>query len=417
MSVVSVSALNNQIKALLESTFVYAHVTGELSRVTYHNSGHIYFSLKDSTSTLKCVMFRGNANTLKFRLEEGLKVVLHGAITLYTPRGEYQLNCVSAEPEGSGALALAYEQLKKKLQNQGYFEPSIKKPLPTFVRKVVLVTSATGAALADMKHVANKRWPMVELVLLDTLVQGEMAKDQIAQNIAYADTLNPDVIVIARGGGSVEDLWAFNEEVVANAIYRCSTPLVSAIGHEIDYVISDFVSDMRAPTPSAAMELILPDQLEWKMSLDNMHERLSQNFKHILHKKSTQLSHIDAQFENYSIESKLDFYAKEIHLLEKRFDEKTAFIIQNHEHHILRLHQNLQATHANTLNKKTNQLFALQENFSANEPKKRVKKGFVQLSQKGKLTELSTVKKDDTITLVDAQYKVTSLVKEKVKLV
>ena len=416
MSVLSVSALNNQIKSLLESTFVYAHVTGELSRVTYHNSGHVYFSLKDSISTLKCVMFRGNASKLKFRLEEGQKVILHGAITVYTPRGEYQLNCISAEPEGSGALALAYEQLKKKLEAKGYFDHSIKKPLPSFVQKVVLVTSATGAALADMKHVAEKRWPLVELILLDTLVQGERAKEHIAQNITHADTLNADIIVVARGGGSVEDLWAFNEEIVAEALYRCNTPVVSAIGHEIDYVISDFVSDVRAPTPSAAMELVLPDQVEWQMSVDNILDSLTHNFNRIFEKKATELRHIDAQFENYSIKSKLDFYTKEISILDKRFDEKFHYTLIHNQDNINHLQQNVQATQANILNKKTNQLFALKESFTVNEPSKRVKKGFVQLSKKGKLTDLATLKKDDTITLIDTHYKITSTVNKKVKL-
>lgn len=276
MNILDVSSLNEQIKTLLESSFSRVLVEGELSRITFHNSGHIYFTLKDANSTLKAVMFRGNASKLKFQLKEGLKVILDGAITLYKPRGEYQINCFSIEPAGHGALALAYEQLKQKLTSQGYFEPSIKKQLPKFPRKIALITSASGAALQDMLRVSNSRYRALEIDIYDVLVQGDSAASSIANAIIVSDTKEYDFIVIGRGGGSIEDLWAFNEEIVADAIFRASTPIVSAVGHEIDWVISDFVSDLRAPTPSAAMEMTLPDSNELYQTLDSIASQQTQ---------------------------------------------------------------------------------------------------------------------------------------------
>ena len=207
-SAMSVSTLNNQIKALLETTFVGVYVEGEVSNLTYHNSGHVYFSVKDSTSTLSCVMFKGNAQYLKFRLEVGMKITISGSITAYIPRGNYQLLCNKIEPSGQGSLAVAFEQLKQKLLNQGFFDATNKKTLPKFPKHIVLVTSPTGAAIEDMKKVALHRWPLTKITLIPTLVQGEDAKDDIANSIKIADALNADIIVVGRGGGSIEDLWA-----------------------------------------------------------------------------------------------------------------------------------------------------------------------------------------------------------------
>ena len=234
MNILSVDGLNEQIKNLLETTFMRTFVEGELSRVTYHNSGHIYFTLKDASSSISCVMFKGNASRLKFRLEEGLKVVLEAAVTVYKPRGQYQLNVLSAEPSGRGALALAFEQLKGKLQEIGYFAPEHKKALPKYITTLGLVTSETGAALQDMLRVAASRWPLVKIFLYDAVVQGDSAAKSIARGIKTADKNGHDAIVVGRGGGSMEDLWGFNEEIVANSIYHCKTPIVSAVGHEID---------------------------------------------------------------------------------------------------------------------------------------------------------------------------------------
>ena len=280
MQTLSVSELNLQIKSLLEATFLQVSVCGEVSNCTYHSSGHIYFSIKDKDSALKCVMFRGNARNLKFKIEDGMDLTLSGGITLYTPRGEYQLNCLSAIPSGIGELTLAFEQLKKDYEAKGYFNN--KKSIPRFPYKIALITSKSGAVLQDMLRIAKRRWNLIEFTLMDTLVQGEGAKENIARNIQYADSLGFDCIVIARGGGSLEDLWAFNEPLVIEAIYQAKTPIISAIGHEPDFVLSDFVADLRAPTPSAAMEMLLPDKLEWLMNLDLLQQNLDNKIQMIL---------------------------------------------------------------------------------------------------------------------------------------
>jgi exodeoxyribonuclease VII large subunit len=307
-----VSTLNNQIKSLLETTFLHVSVEGEVSRITYHGSGHLYFTLKDENSSISCVMFRGNNMKMKFRLEEGMAVVLHGSVSVYAPRGNYQINCTRIEPAGEGALALAYEQLKKSLHVKGYFEN--KKQIPKVINHIAVVTSGTGAALQDMLRVAQKRWPLVKITLIDTIVQGESCGNSIASSIQKADALHVDVIVVGRGGGSMEDLWGFNEEVVADAIHFANTPVVSAVGHEIDYVISDFVSDLRAPTPSAAMEMILPDQTEMLMRLDDMGEAMSSVMKRVIYNKQEQISSLKKMFVSHSFESKISINEKEIEL-------------------------------------------------------------------------------------------------------
>lgn len=276
---ISVSTLNNQIKSLLETTFIGVYVEGEISNLTYHNSGHIYFSIKDESSTISCVMFRGNAQYLKFRLEVGQKITVSGSITAYIPRGNYQLMCSKIEPSGKGSLALAFEQLKEKLQKEGLFDISLKKRLPKYPKKIVIVTSPTGAAIEDMKKVATNRWPLCKLILIPTLVQGEGAKFDIVDSIKKADSLSPDLIIVGRGGGSIEDLWAFNEEIVARAIFETTTPIISAVGHESDFLISDFVADVRAATPSNAIEIALPDKNEHFIYLDNLYQEFDNSFK------------------------------------------------------------------------------------------------------------------------------------------
>ncbi|CBG39717.1 exodeoxyribonuclease VII large subunit [Helicobacter mustelae] len=291
----SVSALNAQIQALLETTFLQVCVEGEISNLTKHNSGHFYFSIKDQDSVISCVLFRGNAQKLRFVLENAQKVIVQGSISVYVPRGNYQILCTNITPFGQGALHLAYEQLRKKYEKLGYFDAALKKKMPKFPKKIALITSNTGAALQDMLSVAKKRWNLVKLVNFDTLVQGDEAKFQIADRIAYVDGFFGssdafDVMIIGRGGGSMEDLWAFNEEIVMQAIFEARTPIVSAVGHEIDVVLSDFVADLRAPTPSAAMEMILPEKHHWLLVLDEMGEEISLKMQKYLAQMQDRLS-------------------------------------------------------------------------------------------------------------------------------
>ncbi len=398
---ISVTELNNQIKTLLETTFFNVYVEGELSRITYHASGHIYFTLKDENSSISCVMFRGNNRKLKFRLQEGMKAFIKGSITVYSPRGNYQINCLDIEPSGEGALALAFKQLKEKLQAKGYFDQARKKALPKFVDKIVIVTSKTGAAIQDMLRVAKKRWPLVEIVLIDTLVQGEAAALDIARNIKIADSLGADVIIVGRGGGSVEDLWAFNEEIVADAIFEAKTPIVSAVGHEIDFLISDFTADLRAPTPSAAMEMILPDINEVRIYLDTLFENYEAVMIKILDKKAQTLSHLYNLYEQNNIISKIELFEKEIASLRERFSSYLEFVLDRKSKDVSELTNSINSAMEAVFSLKENDLLSLKRSYENNDPSKRGKKGFAQIVKEGSIVSLSDLKERDLIELQD----------------
>jgi exodeoxyribonuclease VII large subunit len=400
MNVLSVDGLNEQIKNLLETTFMRTFVEGELSRVTYHNSGHIYFTLKDSSSAISCVMFKGNASRLKFRLEEGLKVVLEAAITVYKPRGQYQLNVISAEPSGQGALALAFEQLKAKLQGMGYFAPEHKKEIPKYIMSLGLVTSETGAALQDMLRVASARWPLVKISLYDAIVQGESAANSIARGIKAADKNGHDAIVVGRGGGSMEDLWGFNEEIVANSIYHCKTPIVSAVGHEIDWVISDYVADLRAPTPSAAMEMILPDKNEILLSIDSLMQQLTRTQKQRLQRAQERLDHLRSSFSQNSIENRLKMKLDEVKQLKSMFNQKISYSLESAKREISPLKQMIPRQMQTILQSKTSQLKQLQNAFMLQDPKLKNKKGFAQISKEGRVIDLDELEIGDAFEVM-----------------
>ncbi|MFA6440314.1 MAG: exodeoxyribonuclease VII large subunit, partial [Bacteriovoracaceae bacterium] len=252
-----------QIKGVLELGFANLWVQGEISNFKLHTSGHLYFTLKDEQAQISAVMWRSRAAQLRFRPADGMKVMVRGNITVYEPRGNYQIDCAHIQPLGKGDLQIAFEQLKQKLFNEGLFDDNNKKPLPEFPQKIGIVTSPTGAAIRDMIAVISRRFPSVEIILVPVKVQGLGAAEEIAQAIRdINDRSLVDVIIIGRGGGSLEDLWAFNEEVVARAVYHSKTPVISAVGHEVDFSISDFVADLRAPTPSAAAELVVKDKNE-----------------------------------------------------------------------------------------------------------------------------------------------------------
>lgn len=386
MNSLTVSSLNNQIKSLLETTFLHVSVAGEVSRITYHNSGHVYFTLKDQNSSISCVMFRGNNMKMKFRLEEGMAVILHGSVTVYAPRGNYQINVTRVEPAGEGALALAYEQLKKALHVKGYFEN--KQAIPKIINHIALVTSATGAALQDMLRVAGNRWPLVKITIIDTIVQGETSGSIIAQNIKRADALSVDVIVIGRGGGSIEDLWGFNEEVVADAIHFANTPIVSAVGHEIDYVISDFVADLRAPTPSAAMEMILPDSTEVLMRLDEMSDNANRLIRRVLHTKIEKLNYMKELFKTHSIEAKTSIAKREIELLKSKFSQKMDLLISNNETKCLHVSSEMDFSIKKLLSKKQSDLNTLNDSFEQNNPAKNIRENYAQIVMGGKKSSL-----------------------------
>lgn len=264
--VLSVSQINFYIKSLIENDgkLQFVLVTGEISNLTVHQrSGHIYLSLKDSNSVISAVMFAGNARRLKFRLENGMKVICRGRISVYEPSGRYQLYIEDIQPDGVGALTLAFEQLKKSLAQKGLFDNAHKKPLPKFPKTIGVITSPTGAAVQDITNIIRRRFPSADIVLAPVLVQGESAPEQLVRAVnKFSASKIADVVIIGRGGGSAEDLWAFNDEQLAYAVYNCETPIISGVGHETDFTVCDFVADVRASTPSAAAELAVPDRQE-----------------------------------------------------------------------------------------------------------------------------------------------------------
>lgn len=260
--ILSVTQINEYIRSLLASDEVLSMIVvrGEISNLTFHRSGHIYFTLKDENSVLKAVMFRSSAQRVKFALKEGMNVIVYGRISLYTPSGQYQLYAEDIQPDGVGALYIAYEQIKERLAKEGLFDQSRKKTIPSFPGTVGIVTSPTGAAIHDMINVISRRFPMAKIVLYPALVQGENAYKSLIAGLKYFNSeRSADVIIIGRGGGSMEDLWSFNNVELAYAISESELPIISAVGHESDFTICDFVADLRAPTPSAAAELAVPD--------------------------------------------------------------------------------------------------------------------------------------------------------------
>ena len=278
MAVHSVSDVNRYLKDLLagEPLLQGISVRGEISNFKQYPSGHCYFTLKDTNSALKCVMFRSRAQYLRFLPQNGMQVVAGGSIAVYERDGVYQLYVDSLIPEGTGDLALAFEQLKEKLAAEGLFDPARKQPLPTFPKKIGVVTSSAGAVLRDIYRVSKRRWPGIQLVLYPVQVQGEGAAEQIARGIDFfAEEYAVDVIIAGRGGGSMEDLWAFNEEPVVRAIAACPVPLISAVGHETDFTLADFAADVRAATPSQAAELAVPDRSEVMRQVENLTGQLT----------------------------------------------------------------------------------------------------------------------------------------------
>jgi exodeoxyribonuclease VII large subunit len=294
--VLTVSELNASIRDVLENKFVNVWVEGEISNARVWNTGHMYFTLKDSASQVKGVMFRSALRYLKFKPEDGLHVVARGKISVYDPKGEYQIICEHLEPKGLGSLQQAFEQLKKKLAAEGLFDPARKRPLPALPRRIGLVTSIDGAALRDMIRVLRRRYPNAHLVISPTRVQGEGAGREVAHAIRKVARIEAvDVIIVARGGGSLEDLWAFNEEVLARAIVASPVPVISGVGHETDFTICDFVSDLRAPTPSAAAELVVRRKDEFFAHIDRIGERLDAAMHHRLRRMELRLHAVEAR--------------------------------------------------------------------------------------------------------------------------
>ena len=291
----TVSELNNFIKNMFDGNRMLSaiHVRGEISNFVNHRSGHFYFSLKDEGAQIKAVMFRSSAARLKFIPENGMKVTVFGSISVFPRDGVYQMYVTSMQPDGVGALYLAYEQLKNRLESEGLFSEENKRAIPRYPERIGVITSPTGAAIRDIINVLGRRYPIANIYIYPALVQGEGAASTLIDGIEFFDRSRlVDTIIIGRGGGSIEDLWEFNNEALARRIFACSVPVISAVGHETDFTICDFVADMRAPTPSAAAEIAVPDRRELYMALDNLSDRLDRCLLRACEKSRERLTRI-----------------------------------------------------------------------------------------------------------------------------
>ena len=378
-NVYSVGQINNYIKNMFSQDFLLRQISikGEVSNCKYHSSGHIYFTLKDKSGTMNAIMFAGSRKGLNFRLKEGDNVVVTGSIEVYERDGKYQIYAREIELEGAGNLYLQFESLKKELEEMGMFAEEYKQPIPKFAKRIGIVTAPTGAAIQDIRNIATRRNPYVQLILYPALVQGDGAKESIVNGIRALEVVGVDVMIVGRGGGSIEDLWAFNEEIVARAIFDCSIPIISAVGHEVDWTIADFVSDLRAPTPSAAAELAVFDYRLWIQNLREKQMRLHRCMDATLGKTRTYLAHQNTKL----------MYLRP----QNRLNENKRRLLEYEEKIIERMQRKLQI--------KRHQLMLLARTLEGYSPTKKISSGYayVELEQKGCLRSVDMVNEDESI--------------------
>lgn len=422
---IKVSALNNYIKLLLEdSTFLHkVYLKGEISNFKNHSSGHLYFTLKDEESRISAIMFRNKTIDLKFTPEDGKKVLVEGHVSCYPSQGTYQIYIDFMEEDGLGNLYVLYEELKNKLEKEGLFATSHKKALPKYPKRIGIVTAPTGAAIKDILSTLKRRYPICETILFPTLVQGKSAAPHIAKQIIKAQEFDIDLLIVGRGGGSIEDLWAFNEEIVARSIYDSKIPVISAVGHEIDYTISDFVADLRAPTPTGAAEMAVPSIQEVKTILLNYQSQLN----HIIKQKIDFYTHRLNQVKNayilknpntlYEIKiQKLDYLTNQLNDQMKRLiTEKKSKLNQFQNSYILKnpwellkgKHDNVNKQKErliiqirNIMNKKEHQLEIMINTLKLVNPLNILEKGYSLVSKNEKIiTSSSEVQKNDLISI------------------
>lgn len=378
-SIYSVGQVNTYIKNMFQQDFMLnkIYIKGEVSNCKYHTSGHIYFSLKDETGTLSCVMFAGQRKGLGFQMKNGDKVVAGGSVSVYERDGKYQLYAREITLEGAGLLYERYLALKEELEEMGMFSKEYKQPIPAYVKKLGIVTAPTGAAIQDIRNIAGRRNPYAQLVLYPALVQGEGAKESIVKGIETLDAAGMDVIIVGRGGGSIEDLWAFNEEIVARAIFECSTPIISAVGHETDFTIADFAADLRAPTPSAAAELAVDDYRSVIEAVSIYRRRLYRAMSGKMDLYRSRLEHFQTKFAYLSPENRLREQRQRLADLENAVQNGMNRKLQDERH----------------------RLSVYLERFAGLSPLKKLNQGYSYVADKYKktLTSVEQVQNGDTI--------------------
>ena len=398
--ILDVSELNEKARAVLETNFSEISVRGEISRITKHASGHWYFTLKDERAAISCAMFRGANSHVKFSPKDGQKVILTGKISIYAPSGSYQLNATKMELEGAGDLDAKFRALLEKLRAMGLFDESHKKPLPRFPRRVALITSASSAAFADLKNrIISSGYFLAKFSLFDSLMQGEMAASSVINSLEKADKMGFDAIIIARGGGSKEDLWCFNDEHLAHAIFVAQTPVISAIGHEIDFSISDYVADHRSITPTAAIDDLLPRRDDLEQHLDI----LAQNFSTILERKFRAINEIlerkKLQLKAHSIEQKIEAKLTLLSHLKQNFSDQIGTKLAKFDYIFpqarLKLNDALWVKFRNF----EHILELKKANFDAKRQFLNTTRGLISIQKDGKRINLSQLSPGDTINL------------------
>lgn len=338
----TVSQLNGEARLLLEEVFKTMWITGEISNLSRPSSGHLYFSLKDEFAQVRCAFFRNSHRSMQFTPENGQQVLLQAQVSLYEPRGDYQLIVKHLQLAGDGALQLAFEQLKKKLAQEGLFDEAHKKPIPTHPKCIGVITSATGAAVRDILIVLRRRAPSIPVIIYPSLVQGDQAAKQLVEAIKIANQRQEcDVLILARGGGSLEDLWPFNDEALARTIFASKIPIVSGVGHEVDFTIADFVADLRAPTPSAAAEHVSPNQLEIVTQLNRLYAQLYKSIQYCLTHYKNQLHHLQKRLRHPG--QRLRESAQHLDQLEQRLWQAIQTQLKTSQHKLLQLSRTLDA--------------------------------------------------------------------------
>ncbi len=388
-NVYSVGQISEYIANMFQQDFMLKNISikGEVSNCTYHSTGHIYFTIKDTNGVLKGVMFAGNRKNLQFRLKEGDQVVVTGSIESYKFSSQYQIIARSIELDGTGNLYLKLEELKKELEELGMFDEMYKRPIPKYARKIGVVTSPTGAVIEDIRNVGFRRNPYTQIILCPAQVQGDGAKESIVSGIQRLEQLGVDVIIVGRGGGSIEDLWAFNERIVADAIFNCSVPVISAVGHQTDYTIADLVADKRAATPSQAAEFAVFEYEQTKIALAQMKQRLSLSFTRKINMTRERLEHKATKLKFLSPKRRLEENRRRLMDFEEKMTVKIQYILQN----------------------KRNQLAILAKTLDGYSPAKKISSGYAYLEGKDgksvKTIEQVNVSDEITVHVIDGNIR------------
>ena len=399
----TISAITRYLKSRFDSdeNLQTVFLKGEISNFKSHTSGHFYFSLKDENSKINAIMFRGNASKILFKPVDGMKVLVTGRISVYEASGNYQIYVDEMLEDGVGNLYIAFEQLKKKLSSEGLFDESKKKKIPKIPRKVGIVTAPTGAAIRDIITTIKRRFPSTETILFPTLVQGENAKESIAENIKRAQNYDIDVLIVGRGGGSIEDLWAFNEEVVARAIYESEIPIISAVGHEVDFTIADFVADLRAPTPTAAAELAVPNVMDLKSHINTLVIRLNES---IIKKVNYQKLFLDSIKNSFVIKNPMimfDNKKQKLDLISSKINDLLIKNVTNKKEKLNLIKNNYLLTNPELIYKdKKNMIKSVIEKLELLNPLNVLARGYsIVYFNDESLKSINRVKKDDKILI------------------